>query len=961
MLCSDGTSAARGVAICVKKGTDCIIRNVNCDSDGRYIMCQITHMDSTFVLMNLYAPNKDSPGFFDEAIKKCMLCKEKAVIVGDFNTVLNAEIDRKSQKMETNLKSTVRLNELTQEYMLKDVWRSRNPDVRRYSWMRTKPKICASRIDFALISAGLDNSVHDCFYLTGVHTDHSALFVGLDLEPLERGASYWKFNTSMLSDSTFAAALKTQIQQCVMESESLPPLERWEVLKAHIKSTAMSLTRARASEEQLVISQLSERTLEMETRVETMTEEEAQLYINTKAELEELLSKKVKSAIFRTKAQWSMEAEKNSRYFFNLEKARYNAKICTKIFNKNGSLITKPEEVLEGQRCFYSELYTTDPKVKFNLEVDLPNTVSDDDVASSEDTFSEEEIKVAIKGLKNNSCPGSDGLPIEVYKMYWNDIKEVLISVINTIYENGEIHRTGRQGVLNLLPKGDKDTRYLANMRPITLLNCDYKICEKMIANRMMPALGEIIHSDQNGFIPDRRIAANIRKILDLVHTANEENINCIVITCDWMKCFDRIEFTAIENAMKKFKFSNMLIRWVQILYRDFYIKVQNNGSFSKPISISRGIRQGGPASNAIFLTVAELLAVTIRQDRDVHGVSVKEIMQLLNQYADDTDISILNEEKSFNRVMYHLENFGRHTGFKLNYDKTTVYRVGSAKEANAKHYTGKELKWTKESINVLGVDIAQTDEEVLKINYEKLLKSSQQTINRWENRNLTLIGKVEVINTLVASLFVYRMTSLPAIPAYISEKFNKMIEEYIWNKAKPKIPLEVLQSLPEDGGLGLVDIVRKDMAIKASWVKMVMEDKYPEGRVYNYLIPELEGNIWCCNIAPHDVREMPISNKFWKDVLYAWATYHYTAEKEQEQQIIWWNSNIRVQNKPIWYAECAKRGLMYVEQLYQEMGKEWISDEEALAKYALDTMRFNAIKSATPVEYKTAASTGTP
>ena len=55
-------------------------------------------------------------------------------------------------------------------------------------------------------------------------------------------------------------------------------------------------------------------------------------------------------------------------------------------------------------------------------------------------------------------------------------------------YENEILHSTAQQGILNLLLKGDKDSRFLKNLRPITLLNCDYKIIEKAISNRMMPS-----------------------------------------------------------------------------------------------------------------------------------------------------------------------------------------------------------------------------------------------------------------------------------------------------------------------------------------------------------------------------------------------------------------------------------------------------------------------------------------
>ena len=74
------------------------------------------------------------------------------------------------------------------------------------------------------------------------------------------------------------------------------------------------------------------------------------------------------------------------------------------------------------------------------------------------------------------------------------------------------LHESARKGILNLIPKANKDSRYVKNLRPITLLNTDYKIIEKTITDMMMPALEHFINKDQRGFMKNRRISVNIRK-----------------------------------------------------------------------------------------------------------------------------------------------------------------------------------------------------------------------------------------------------------------------------------------------------------------------------------------------------------------------------------------------------------------------------------------------------------------
>ena len=705
----------------------------------------------------------------------------------------------------------------------------------------------------------------------------------------------------------------------------------------------------RSSEQKLIISQLSEQLTTYEQRYDKLCESELRLMDASKDELNELTSKWSEGVIFRTKSKWAMEGEKSTKYFLNLEKSRYNAK-CTTCLLIDGEEITDNHRILVEQQKYYQDLYTSNPNISFHLEDDVTVHVTEEMAAASESQFSKEEISQAVKDLKNGSCPGSDGIPIEVYKVFWRQIRTTFYNAIIQIYKQGRLHDSAHQGVLNLIPKGQKDTHVLKNLRPISLLNSDYKVIEKLIANRMVPALEYVIHEDQKGYLPGRKIAANIRKILDVTVTSRQEQKDGFILSCDYMKCFDRCEIFSIQEAMKQFHFSKILLQWVEIVYKDFQLKVQNCGHFSKPILVTRSVRQGGPASNALFLVVAELLAIKIRKDPKIKGIFLKEVLHLLNQFADDMDVSAADEE-SLVQTLSLIEQFGKSTGFKLNYDKTTVYRVGSLREAAAKYYSTSQLHWTDKSINVLGVHIFATEEQQVKTNYEELINKAQSILTSWENRSLSLYGKLSVINTLVSSLFVYQLTSLPSmLPRHITQ-LNTMMEKYIWNGHRPKIRLDVLQSLKEDGGAGLTHFEDKDASIKATWIKSLVEEAYNAKFVYETLHP-IGSMIWCCNLSPSDVvKVISCENVFWKDVLTSWCKYHYTSVLEKSPQIVWLNSNITQGGTPLWWKTQCQNGLMYVSDLFGETG--WKTSDEVMEEFKLTSFQYSILKAAIPKQYK--------
>ena len=347
------------------------------------------------------------------------------------------------------------------------------------------------------------------------------------------------------------------------------------------------------------------------------------------------------------------------------------------------------------------------------------------------------------------------------------------------------------KGILNLIPKPNKDTRLVKNLRPITLLNVDYKMLEKVIANRMLPMLEDIISQDQRGFMPNRRICVNIRKMLDVIERS--QNMEAVIISCDFQKAFDRIAFKSLIGAMNFFKFPKILVEWTNIIYTKFTVKVQNHGHLSKEIEIEQGLHQGGPNSSLYFLIIAEILAILLRTNQKIKGIPIDDIINVLNQFADDLDVFSTADEESVKEVFKVFDMYYYQTGLQINYDKTTIYRIGSLRFANAKMYTSEQLKnvkCTNEDINVLGVNICH--ENQIDSNYNNLLEKSKNIMYSWTNRGLSLLGKVTVINTLISAMFIYKMLVLPNIPQRLLKQFEQYVRNFIWDGRKPKISLNI-------------------------------------------------------------------------------------------------------------------------------------------------------------------------
>ena len=159
---------------------------------------------------------------------------------------------------------------------------------------------------------------------------------------------------------------------------------------------------------------------------------------------------------------------------------------------------------------------------------------------SCEGIINIEDCERVLKTMKNNKSPGTDGLPFEFYKMFWHDIKEIFVKSLEENYNNGMMSNSQRQSIISLLPKGNKDVRFLKNWRPISLLNCDYKVAAKVIAHRIRIFLPDLINNDQTGFVKDRYIGENIRTIIDLIQYVEDNDIPGFLFSVDFEKALTR-------------------------------------------------------------------------------------------------------------------------------------------------------------------------------------------------------------------------------------------------------------------------------------------------------------------------------------------------------------------------------------------------------------------------------------
>lgn len=927
MYCSHGSSESRGVMILFWRALDYTVSNIYKDPQGRAIILEILIQKTSYLLVNVYAPNSDDPDFFITLSQKIEHFDNRNIIWGgDFSLVLNVDIDRYNSKTN-NKKAQAILQAYIAEANLVDVWRIKNPDARLYTFIQNRP-LALSRIDYFLIADGLLPQVSKCNIVSTPLTDHSLITLEITIAEQKRGPGLWKFNSSYLANLEFLNDLNKIIDATIKDVQRLSLHDAWEAVKEQIIDLCKRRTKLLSLQKNQRLCQLYEKLNHIKKLIDAHPEDFDQVaeeYKKVSLEVQEHLDCKARGILLRSKMQWYHQGERSSKYFFSLEKNNAKRKRILELKMEQGQISNNQKKIMDCQMSFYSKLYQKDPTVKYDIRLGQDaRKLSQEQKDQLEQTLKFKELTEAVKSMSNGKTPGADGLPIEIYKVLWNKIGQVLFQAFLTAHNNKQLFRSATVGVITLIPKKDRDTLYLKNWRPLTTLNCDYEILAKALASRLKEVLPYIIDAEQTGYMCGRNIATNIRRTIEIIEYTKKCNIPTIILSADFEKCFDRIKHSSIWAAMNDFNFGPTYIQWVKLLFDDFHSCIINNGHVSPLIPITRSVHQGCPISAYLQLICSQVMTYLIKSNVNIKGINMYGLKQIISQFADDTDLFLNFDQKTFDNVFHVFDVLRTNIGFKLNYDKTTIYRIGSLANTNAQLYTKFQVNWTNDPINVLGVLVSNETATLAYENFVQIFDKIHSTLDSWSQRSLTLTGRVIIVNTLLASLFVYKMQVLPNIPFKMIQLFNETILKFLWNKKRPKISFQQLTLDKPNGGLRLVDLFLRQMSLKAQWVTIIRNSQEWQDIVYPQLCPLIKDKIWSVNLHIDDIPMIQPLSSFWTQVLYAWCMFNYVKPLVKQtflNQIVWFNSEVKIDNRVVMNCQAWNANLVFVKQFFDEQG----------------------------------------
>jgi hypothetical protein len=520
-----------------------------------------------------------------------------------------------------------------------------------------------------------------------------------------------------------------------------------------------------------------------------------------------------------------------------------------------------------------------------------------------------------------------------------------------------------------LIPKPQKDLEMLKNWRPITLLNQDYKYLTKLLANRLEKKLGEIISTDQSGFVKGRYIGCNIQRIQNTIEMCKMENLNGTLVNIDFEKAFDTIEWHFIYKSLEILNFPQKFIEWIRSLYSNIETCIINNGNTSNYFNPERGVRQGCPISPYLFIITTEIMNRWIKEKMKNLGIQGKDKEDyLIAQFADDTSFSLKSTHKAIHELFSCLESYGKISGLKLNIEKTEILRLGDTTESDIpKRYR----KYIKNEVNYLGCIIHTDQDKTTKINITTALDKLNKQLEKWNHRATTLSGKVAIIKSLLIPQVTYILTTMMSPEEEKLKELEQNLYKFLNNGGSEKIKRKILIGEYEEGGYKMTDIKSYIKAIKICWLTRLikMEGIWKE-KILKILKIDPEYMLRC-NIKYTDLPFIKDLRKLklWEEIIKYWCEENFDEDPQDANTIlnqsIWMNSHIKINKKTVYWEKWYKEGFKWVADLtvMDDKGKMKLMSFAELKDFDIpgfDMMKYNSLISSIPKKWKKILSTET-
>ena len=813
-----------------------IIEQFDIDNEAQILRTEILDNSEslTVIIVNLHSPcahDHAKISFFKkikEQINDLMTLHDNCeiIVMGDFNTTFSTHERINTTRSKREISISEKISDMYNDLNLKDCWDKNDLSM---TWRHGDKMSRLDRIQWS-------NSINLIHTETKVDwclttSDHAAVVVTLKATQGNRKlTTITRIDTSFMSNIKLKTMFLRELDERMLQisDTALNPHGKLEFLKMTIRSLAIDIATSLKKENEREFKEIEsgfkfwQATYEKSSHphFEEMARQNLDLLT---ARRDTYLNERGKYLSDRSKSKWYQEGERSTKYFLNLNRSKNNKKEMSELLIE-GEVVSDPSQINKYVEKFYTSLYekgdshinNIDKIDSFLVKMD---PIDDNMVDLTNSKLTPDELLKTLKDCAD-SAPGPDGIPYSLIKMTWKHFGKILIDSWEFALLSGSLAPSHENSYLRLLPKDGKDPKLLKNWRPITLSNCDFKLITKTLSWRLAEAVDKAISPNQTAYMKDRQISDNLNTLLYTLEQNGD--LEGMIVSLDAEKAFDSIEHWYIRETLKKIGL-NDFVETFNILYKNQRVDIILNGIRAGNYTIKNGVKQGDALSCILFILGVEPLLRNINDDNSISNLVINNFkIPKAVAYADDIACMIKPNESSLQGIFYNYDRLTEVSGLKLNADKTEIISRGGPNMFKISYNDQQVQLPICDQIKINGLVLSFDVEQARICNVNKMLEAVKTQLKGWCNRNLSLLGKIQIFKTFGLSQILYTL-SVTKLTKKEEKALTNLIYKFIWtkdidaNKAPDRLKRQLLLNKVKHLGFGMIDFreVVKGIRIK--------------------------------------------------------------------------------------------------------------------------------------------------
>ncbi|CAH8650385.1 unnamed protein product [Schistosoma mattheei] len=392
-----------------------------------------------------------------------------------------------------------------------------------------------------------------------------------------------------------------------------------------------------------------------------------------------------------------------------------------------------------------------------------------------------EEIRMAVRQIKNGKAAGPDNIPAEALKSDIEATTSMLYLLFKKIWEEEQVPMDWKEGHLVKIPKKG-DLSKCENYRGITLLSIPGKVFNRVLLNRMKDAVDAQLRDQQAGFRKDRSCTDQIATLRIIVEQSVEWNSSLYINFIDYEKAFDSVDRRTLWKLLRHYGVPEKIVNIIRNSYDGLQCKVVHGGQLTDAFQVRTGVRQGCLLSPFLFLLVVDWIMKTSTSEGK-HGIQWTAQNQLDDlDFADDLALLSRTHEQMQMKTA-SVAAVSASVGLSIHKGKTKVLKFNT-QNSNPITLDGETLE-DVESFTYLGsiIDEQGGSDADVKARIGKARVAFLQLKNIWNSKQLSTNIKVRIFNTNVKAVLLYgaetwrtTTTTIKKVQVFINSCLRKIL-----------------------------------------------------------------------------------------------------------------------------------------------------------------------------------------